>query len=162
MSRDEILSENLLALPTVEHARMSFEDAVRGFPTERINEKLPNAEYSAWGLLEHLRRAQEDILDFMRNPEYRERSWPADYWPEPAQQATRADWDNSVRAFKRDIRDIQDILRDPKTEVDREIPWGEGITVLREIVTLANHNAFHLGEFSMMRQSMGTWGKSHR
>lgn len=163
MDREEILRENLLALLTGEYARMSFEDAVRQFPMERINENLPNADRTPWDLLEHLRIAQEDILDFIKNPNYQEKDWPKGYWPPKGKKASRADWERSVKDFKRDFEELENIVKDPKTDLYKEIPWqGEGITILREIVTVANHNAFHLGEFAIMRQAMGTWGKGHK
>ena len=103
MKRDEILRENLLALLTGEHARMSFENAVRDFPIDRINESFPNADYTPWDLLEHIRLAQEDILDFIKNPDYKERKWPEDYWPEKGKEATPADWRKTIRDFQRDF-----------------------------------------------------------
>jgi hypothetical protein len=162
MNQDEILRENLLALLAGEHARMSFEEAVRQFPVDKINENLPNADYTPWALLEHIRIAQEDILDFIRNPNYEAKEWPKDYWPPEGKQASRADWERTIDGFKRDFADMQDIVKNPKTDLYQDIPWGEGETILREIVTLANHNAFHLGEFAIMRQAMGTWGKSRK
>lgn len=162
MSQKEILRENFVALLTGEMSRMSFEEAVAEFPLDRINEKLPNADYTPWGLLEHLRLAQEDILDFIINLNYKYREWPAGYWPKKGSKATNADWEKSVRAFKKDAKELEKIASDSKTDLYKAIPWGEGETILREIVTVANHNAFHLGEFAIMRQTMGTWGKSHR
>jgi hypothetical protein len=162
MSKNEILAENLLALMTGEHSRTSFEDVVADFPMERINDNLPNADYTPWHLLEHIRFAQEDILDYMRNPEYKYRKWPDDYWPPKGKKATKAAWTKSVRDFQRDFKDVADIVKDPKTDFYKDIPWGKGETILREIVTLAKHNAFHLGEFAIIRQAMGTWGKGHK
>jgi hypothetical protein len=162
MSRDEILRENLLALLTGEMARASFRDVVDEFPVDRINENFPNADYSPWALLEHTRRAQEDILDFIRNPDYREKEWPKDFWPAAGKKATTADWNKTIKGFEKDFEAMQKIVSDPETDLYKGIPWGEGITVLREIVTVANHSAFHLGEFAMMRQAMGTWGQRRR
>lgn len=160
MNQEETLRENLLALLTGEHARMSFEDAARDFPVDRINDNFPGADYGPWALLEHIRRAQEDILDFIKNPDYREREWPTDYWPEKRSKASKADWDKAIREFKRDFKELENMVRDPKTDLYRSIPWGQGETFLREIVTVSNHNAFHVGEFAIMRQAMGTWPKS--
>ncbi len=162
MTRDEVLRENLLALLTGESARMSFEDAVHDFPPDRINENLPGADYSSWHLLEHIRLAQEDILDFIKNPQYQERKWPDDYWPEKGRLARPAGWRLTIAGFKKDFAELQRLVQDPGTDLFGEIPWGSGETFLREIVTVSNHNAFHLGEFAIMRQAMGTWGKSHR
>ncbi|MFH1032534.1 MAG: DinB family protein [Chloroflexota bacterium] len=160
MSQAKILLENLLALLTGEHAHMSFEDVVRDFPIDRINEKLPNADYSPWALLEHIRLAQEDILDFIKNPNYVYRKWPDDYWPRKSKKATPADWNKTVNGFEKDFKELEEMVKNPKTDLYHEIPWGEGEIFLREIVTVSNHNAFHMGEFAIMRQAMGTWGKN--
>ena len=161
MSQDEVLRENLLALLTGEHARISFENVVRDFPMDRINENLPNADYTPWGLLEHIRLAQEDIHDFIKNPDYVYRKWPDDYWPKKSKKATPADWKKTVNGFKKDFKELEEMVKNPKTDLYHAIPWGEGEIFLREIVTVSNHNAFHLGEFAIMRQAMGTWGKNH-
>lgn len=162
MSQDEILRENLLNLLTGEHARMPFEDVVREFPIERINENFPNADYTPWDLMEHIRIAQEDILDFIKNPNYKEKKWPEEYWPETARKATPADWEKSINNFKRDFKELEHMVKNPKIDLFEKIPWGDGQLFLREIVTVANHNAFHLGEFAIMRQAMGTWGRGHK
>ena len=162
MNRNETLRENLVALLTGEHARMSFERAVEEFPVEKINTPFPKADYTPWHLLEHLRLAQEDILDFCRNPHYKERKWPEGYWPAKSKKATTAAWNKTINGFQKDLKDIVSIVEDAETDLYHGIPWGEGITILREIVTVANHNAFHIGEFAIMRQAMGTWGKSHK
>lgn len=162
MARNQILRENLLALLTGEYARMSFADAVAEFPMDRINENFPNADYGPWDLLEHIRLGQEDILDFIKNPNYQERDWPENYWPDKRRKATPAEWEKSVKSFENDFKQLEELVKDPATDLYHEIPWkGGGISILREIMTVANHNAFHLGEFAMMRQAMGTWGKSH-
>lgn len=162
MDKDEILRKNLHLLLTGETARTSFEDAVAAFPMERINENFPKADYTPWDLLEHIRLAQEDILDFIKNPEYKERAWPADYWPPKGKKATASDWKNSVDGWKRDFKEIEDMVKDTGNDLYHDIPWGDGQTFLMEVITVSNHNAFHLGEFAMMRQAMGTWGSGHK
>jgi len=162
MNRNEILRENLLALLTGEMSRMSFQDVVGEFPMSKINENFPNADYTPWALIEHTRLAQQDILDFIKNPDYREKDWPQDFWPRAGKKATPTDWEKTIKDFERDFAELEKIVQDPATDLYKEIPWGEGITILREIVTVANHNTFHLGEFAMMRQVMGTWGKKRR
>ena len=161
MDENSILRENLVALLTGEHARTPFEEVLADFPEDRINEAFPNSSYTPWDLLEHLRLAQQDILDFIRNPHYKEREWPREYWPPKGTRAAPSDWSKSVAAFKKDFEDLQQMIEDPARDLYAEVPWGEGQTFLREIVTVSNHNGFHLGEFAMMRQAMGTWGQSH-
>jgi len=90
---------------------MSFEQAVADFPMSRINENFPNADYTPWHLLEHIRLGQEDILDFIKNPSYRERGWPEEYWPKKLQKATPADWEKSIEGFKRDFKELRRMIK---------------------------------------------------
>ena len=162
MNQDEILRYNLLALLTGMSARTSFDDCVRNFPMNRINENFPNADYTPWDLLEHTRLAQEDILDFIKNPEYKHREFPKDYWPPKGKQITPADWEKTVNGYKKDLENLENMVKDPETDLYHLIPWGTGQTFLREIITVSNHSDFHLGEFAIMRQAMGTWDQSHQ
>lgn len=158
---DHLLREQLAALLQHSHAHMSFEDAVADYPMDHINTLFPNGSYSAWHLLEHLRLTQWDILDFIRNPHYEERSWPRDYWPPCDQRATPDDWQQTIRDFLSDQEALRAIIMEPETDLWAPIPWGTGQTVAREIMVVSDHNAYHIGEFAIMRQVMGTWGKSH-
>lgn len=162
MPSEDALREHLLSLLKGGNAHMTLDEAVRDFPVQRINENFPNGTYSAWGLLEHIRIAQWDILDFIRNPKYKEMNWPDDYWPKPGRKATAAGWDRTIALMQRDSKELQDVVRDPDTDLYARIPHGSGQTVLREALLVADHNAYHLGEFAIMRQAMGTWGKGRR
>ncbi|HEX6800045.1 MAG TPA: DinB family protein [Ktedonobacterales bacterium] len=157
----DALRDELLTLLTPGNAHMTFEDAVAIFPMAQINTVFPNGTYTPWHLLEHLRITQWDILDFIRNSNYQEIEWPKDYWPPQDQQATPEDWDRTLAAFQADLRALQDLVRDPATDLMAKIPHGTGQTFLREILTVADHNAYHIGEFAIMRQAMGTWGGEH-
>jgi hypothetical protein len=156
------IRKQLIWLLTGGNAHMTFEEAVADFPMEAINTRFPNGTYTPWHLLEHLRLTQWDILDFMRNPAYREGNWPEDFWPAEDKQATRADWDETIRAFLRDRHAIEELVADPATDLQARIAHGTGQTIFREILLVADHNAYHIGEFAIMRQVMGTWGKGHR
>jgi len=138
-------------------AHMSLAQAVADFPMERINEKFPKGEYGPWALLEHIRRGQWDILDFIRNPDYVYIKWPDDYWPDTAYEATEADWRRTLEGYKDDLRELIDIVADPRTDLYAKIPHGEGQTILREILLTCDHLAYHVGEFAIMRQVMTTW-----
>ena len=100
-----------------------------------------------------------DILDFMINPKYIEPEWPKDYWPKPSQKATKKDWDKTITDFKKDLAALLKMVKDPKIDFSAKIPKGSGQTFLREFLLVADHNSYHLGEFSIMRQVMGTWRK---
>lgn len=162
MDKEELIRKNLLDLFSGENSRMPFDECVRNFPMERINEKYPNGEYSAWALLEHIRLAQEDILDFIKNPDYKYREFPDDYWPPKGKEVTPSDWEETIKSIKSDTEEIENMIRDPQTDLYKLIPWGTGHTFLQEIITVSNHNGFHLGEFAIMRQVMGTWDESHQ
>jgi hypothetical protein len=159
-SHEEILREELVFLLERGNAHMSFEEAVADYPMEQINKVFPNGAYTAWHLLEHLRRTQWDILDFIHNPQYQEREWPKDYWPAPDEQASEAMWRQTIGAFLADRAALRDLVRDPRTDLYSPIPHGSGQNVLREIQVVSDHNAYHVGEFAIMRQVMGTWGNA--
>ena len=158
---DTLLREQLLHLLKGGNAHMTLDEAVAGYPAASMNTLFPNGDYSSWHLLEHIRLSQWDILDFIRNPEYQELEWPKDYWPPQAAQASDADWKETLASFQRDMQALQAIALDPQIDLHARIPWGTGQTVLRELLLVADHNAYHIGEFAIMRQVMGTWGSNH-
>jgi hypothetical protein len=155
------LRDELVFQLTRGNAHMPLDEAVADFPMDRINDKFPNGTYSAWCLLEHIRITQWDILDFMRNRDYAEIEWPKDYWPEPGTQATPQQWRETLDAFIADREALIAIVNDPATDLYAKIPWGTGQTVMREILVVTDHNAYHVGEFAIMRQAMGTWPAGH-
>ena len=155
---DEHVRAQLVNLLTVRQAHMSLEDAVKGFPLEHINAKPPGVEYTFWHLLEHLRIAQWDILDYIRNPQYKAIAWPRDYWPAPDAITEAGGWLQTIEQFLADRAALVTMVRDPQTDLYAPIPHGEdGHTILREILLVADHNAYHIGEFGILRQVMGLW-----
>lgn len=161
METNQTLREQLVQLLTESHAHMPFDEAVAEYPMEQINTPFPNGTYSAWHLLEHLRLTQWDILDFIRNPRYQERAWPDEYWPARDKQATPEDWQRTIQQFHADQQALRDIVMDPQTDLWAPIPQGTGQTIAREIMVVADHNAYHVGELAIVRQVMGTWGPGH-
>jgi hypothetical protein len=142
-------------------AHMPFEEAVADFPDEAINLRAPNVDYTPWHLLEHLRLTQADILDYVVNPDYVEAHWPADYWPARDATATRAQFDETIREFLADKAALRALVVDPERDLFAVIPGTPGHTLLREVRVDADHNAYHVGEFAIMRQIMGTWPPGH-
>jgi hypothetical protein len=142
-------------------AHMPFEEAVADFPDDAINRRPPNVEYSPWHLLEHLRLTQADILDYITNRDYVEQEWPADYWPDREATATRAEFDATIDAFIADKAAMRALLVDPAQDLLAVIPGTPGHTLLREVRVNADHNAYHVGEFAILRQIMGTWPAGH-
>ena len=139
--------------------RSNFEDAVADFPPQLRGAKLERLPYTAWQLLEHVRLAQWDILDFSRNPKYREMKFPDDYWPKTEAPPSDDAWKKSVAAFRRDLKEMQKLVENPKTDLFAKIPWGDGQTILREALLVADHNAYHLGQLVMLRRLLGAWEK---
>jgi hypothetical protein len=138
-------------------AHADFEAAIKDFPVELRGKTPKGAEHSAWELLEHLRIAQWDILDFSRNPEYKAREWPREYWPETQAPPNASAWTKSVKAFQKDLQTMCDLVVDEKTDLFAKIPHGDGQTILREALVAADHNAYHLGEMVLLRRLLGAW-----
>lgn len=157
MTADRTLRAHLRALLTERQAHATFEDAVAGFPAAQVNERPHGLPYSAFELLEHLRFAQRDILNFLREPGYTAPSWPDDYWPGRGREADGALWRQSVEGFREDHAALLALLDDPQTELEARIPWGEGQTPLREFLLVADHNAYHIGELVLLRRLLGHW-----
>lgn len=156
---NNVIRKQLIKFLRGGHAHASFEEAVASFPTNKINEQAPNSTYTPYRLLEHIRITQWDILDFIRNPNYKYMEWPKDYWPPKGKKATKAGWQKTIRDFKRDLAELIKIVQSPKTDLYRKIPHGEGQTILREALLVIDHNTYHIGEFCILREVMQTWGK---
>ncbi|MGB0066283.1 MAG: DinB family protein [Terracidiphilus sp.] len=156
-SKDASLRDHLLQLLKGGQAHADFDKAVKKLPENLRGKRPRGAEHSPWEVLEHLRIAQWDILDFSRNPTHQSPDWPGGYWPDkPAPPDAKA-WDKSVRAFRRDLRAFCDLIADPSTDLYARIPHGDGQTILREALLAADHNAYHLGELVLVRRLLGAW-----
>lgn len=144
------------------NAHMTFEEAVSDFPMDKINTIFPKGEYTFYHLLEHIRRTQADILNFIKSKDYKEPHWPDDYWPEKSKRATEDEWENTIGSFLKDREELNNIINDPATDLYAKIAHGTGHTIFREILVVSDHNAYHIGEFAIMRQELEVWGKSHK
>ncbi len=152
MNADKVIREQLLALLKAGNAHMSFRDAISGFPLKEINRRLPNASYTVWHLLEHIRIAQWDILEFVRNPHHISPEFPAGYWPKEDEMATATQWKKTIRDFLIDLKAVQKLVKDPRTDFFSPIPHAKDYNLLLEVLTLADHNAYHVGEFVTLRR----------
>jgi hypothetical protein len=157
MMSDQSLRDHLLELLRGGSAHLTFDKAIRGLPADRRGARAQDLPHTPWQLLEHLRLAQWDILDFSRNPDYEERKFPDDYWPGTAAPPDDQAWDRSVEQFRSDLKAMQDLVADPKTDLFAKIPWGSGQTILREAMLIADHNAYHVGQMVTLRQALGAW-----
>jgi hypothetical protein len=154
---DTALRDLLSRLLGWEDAHVGFDAAVDGVPAKLRGEQPSGVPHSPWQLVEHLRLAQYDILDFCRNPNYKELEWPADYWPSSAAPPSAEAWDESVRQFRSDRRALQQMAVDPKRDLFARIPHGTGQTYLRELVLAADHAAYHVGQLVLVRRLLGIW-----
>jgi len=135
-------------------AHLNFDEAVAGFPVELRGVKPKGAPHTPWQLLEHLRLAQWDILDFSRNPAYQEMKFPDDYWPKTEAPPDAAAWDRSIEQFRRDLKSMEELISDPRLDLTARIPHGQGQTLLREALLVADHNAYHLGQLVFARKTL--------
>jgi len=158
--QDKQLRDHLTELLTGGNAHAGFEDAVKDFPEKLRGTKPKGLPHSAWMLVEHLRLAQWDILEFSRNPKYQAPKWPDDYWPKQEAPQSKEAWDESVTRFRENLQAMQELVTDPETDLYSQIPWGDGQTILREALLVADHNAYHIGQLIDVRRLVGAWKKS--
>ena len=154
---ERTLRQQIHRLLAWDEAHVGFDEAVAGIPPRLRGRQPEGLPYSPWQLVEHLRLAQEDILDFCRNPTYRERTWPDDYWPRSAGPASAAAWSGSIRRCKSDRRALQRIALDPTIDLAAPVPHGSGQTYLRELLLAADHASYHVGELVVVRRLLGIW-----
>lgn len=157
MARDEPLRKHLTKLLDWEDAHVGFEAVVEGVDPALRGVAPQGVPHSLWQLLEHLRLTQHDILDFCRNSAYAERAWPEEYWPPSAGPPTAAAWDESVTAFRRDREELKRLAAESDLDLFARIPHGSGQTYLRELLLVADHNAYHIGQLVLVRRCLGIW-----
>ncbi|HEY7635722.1 MAG TPA: DinB family protein [Gemmatimonadales bacterium] len=157
---DSSLRSHLAKLLDWEDAHVNFDAAVVNLPLKLRGTAPAGLPYSPWQLIEHLRLTQHDILDFCRNPDYRELRWPADYWPPTAAPPAPENWDESIAQFRRDRAALQKLASDPKVDLFATIPHGSGQTYLRELLLVADHSAYHVGQLITVRRALGAWTSS--
>jgi len=154
---DQSLRKHLIELLDGGHAHASFDQVIKDFPAKFRGETPKGLPHSAWHLLEHMRISQGDILDFSRNPKYKGLKWPAEYWPKNPVPANAVEWEKSILPFQEDLGAMKKLVTDPKTDLFAKLPWGEGQTVLREAMLLADHNSHHLAQIIDVRRLLGVW-----
>jgi hypothetical protein len=157
MASEEAIRQQVGRLLAWEDAHVGFDSAIDGIPPALRGRKPEGLPYTPWQLLEHLRRTQHDILDFCLNADYRELNWPADYWPTGGEPPTPGAWDDSVAQFRQDRTALQQLAIDPDVDLTATIPHGSGQTYLRELLLVADHSAYHIGELVVVRRLLGVW-----
>ena len=154
---DAALREHLRKLLAWSDAHAHFDQAVAGLAPGLRGVRPDGLPYSSWELVEHLRITQNDILDFSRNPQYTELSWPEDYWPDTPAPPDAGAWDRSVEAYRADREALQGLAADERIDLFARIPHGQGQTYLREILLAADHAAYHVGQLVLVRRLLGAW-----
>jgi hypothetical protein len=151
------LREHVIYLLNGGGAHARFEEVVKDMPEKFRGVKPEGLPHSAWMLLDHLRLAQWDILEFSRNSKHTSPDWPKGYWPKTEAPPSAAAWNKSVQQFRKGLKSMQDLVANPKTDLYARIPWGDGQTILREALLVADHNAYHLGQLVDVRRLLGAW-----
>jgi len=142
---DKSLRDQLLSLLNGGNAHLGFEDFVKDFPVAKCGQRLEGLPYTAWQVLEHMRIAQWDILEFSRNPKHVSPKWPEGYWPPKEQGGTPELWQETISKFRDDLKEMENLVADSSKDLLAKIPHGTGQTVLREALLVADHNSYHLG-----------------
>jgi hypothetical protein len=144
-TNDKSLRDHVLSLLDGGNAHITFDDFVKDFPADKCGERVEGLPYSAWQVLEHMRIAQWDILEFTRDANHVSPKWPEGYWPPQSETGDADVWRDSVARFHQDLKEMQGLIGDPATDLLARIPHGSGQTVLREALLVADHNSYHLG-----------------
>jgi hypothetical protein len=156
---DKALREHLVYLLRGGGAHAGFEAAIKDLPVAMRGKTPRGAEHSPWEIVEHMRIAQWDILEFSRDPKHVSPEWPSGYWPKTQAPPNSTAWNKTVKAFRADLKAMCDLVGDESTDLCARIPHGEDQTILREALLIADHNAYHLGALVLVRRLLGTWKK---
>ena len=154
---DQALREHVLYLLKDGGAHLNFDQAIADLPEDLRGAKVESVSHTPWRLLEHLRICQRDILEFSRNPEHVSPNFPDGYWPSSDAPPDSDSWDKSVLAFRADLQAMVGLVSDPDTDLYARIPHGDGQTILREVLLVADHNAYHLGQLVFLRRCLSAW-----
>ena len=152
MDTEKVIRNELLALLKDHNAHLSVEQAIADFPIEHVNTLVPHVEYTPWQLLEHMRLAQGDIIEFIRNPDYVSPKWPEGYWPSMEIEASKEMWENSVEKFFVDLRTAEEIVKNPDSDLYSPLSHAPKYTIFREILLIVDHNAYHLGQLVLLKK----------
>lgn len=157
IDQDASLRKHVIELLRSKGTHADFEQAIEGLPEELRGARVKELPFTPWRLLEHLRLAQWDILEFSRDPKHKSPKWPEGYWPEGDAPTKAAAWGASVAGFRQDLAEMVKLVKDPSNDLFAPIPHGEGQTLLREALLVADHNSYHIGQFILLRRLLGAW-----
>ena len=151
------LRQHVVNLLAGKGAHADFDTAIKDLPAAARGKRPEGAEHSPWEILEHLRIAQWDILEFSVNPDHKSPAWPSGYWPKSQAPENAIEWNQSIEHFRRDLKRMSALVSSEDTDLFKKIPHGDGQTILREALLTADHNAYHLGELVLVRRLLGAW-----
>ena len=157
MEHDKLLRQQLAKLIDWNEAHADLSATVDGFPAKLRGQAPDGLPHSAWQLLEHIRIALWDILEFSRDAKHKSPKWPEEYWPKTAAPPTDKAWDESVKAILNTQEELRKLVKDPSRDLFKPFPHGDGQTLLREVLLAADHNAYHLGQLVLVRKALGAW-----
>lgn len=156
-TRDEAVRQDLVTLLRGGRAHVTFDKAVSGLPSDLRGRRPRGLPYSPWQQLEHIRICQWDILEYVRNPSHVSPPWPEGYWPQHSEPPSATAWTRSVRAYRDDLRALEALVTDPATDVLAPLPHDPETTLLHEVLLVADHTAYHLGQLIVLRRLLGAW-----
>lgn len=159
-TEDRVLRDQLIEFLRGGSAHADLKSVVEDFPVAARGAKPKGAAHSAWQLLEHIRITLHDLLDFSTNPNYVALQWPKDYWPSEEAPPNNDVWNATLKAVKKDLADFEKLVGDPESNLYATIPWGEGQTLLREVLLAGQHTSYHLGQLVSLRRELGAWKDS--
>ena len=157
MSASTAIRQHVARLLDWEDAHAGYDRAVEGLPAALRGTVPPGLPYSPWQLVEHIRITQADILEFCVAPHYEEKVWPKDYWPSSAAPPSPAAWAKSLESYRQDRDALIALARDESVDLEAAVPNGSGQTYLRELLLVADHTAYHVGELVIARRLLGAW-----
>ena len=156
-NEDKALREHVVYLINGGGAHASFDDVIAKVPAKLRGAKAEKLPHTPWMLLEHLRIAQWDILEFSRNKDHESPKWPEGYWPDANAVPRAAEWEKSIKSFRKDLKAMEKLVSDPKIDLFKKIPWGDGQTILREALLVADHNAYHIAQLVDVLRALDAW-----
>ena len=157
MKNDKALREDLVSLLTEGHAHISFDDAVKDLPAHLRGKRPTGLPHSPWELLEHLRIAQWDIIEYALNPKHESPEFPSGYWPKSPEPPDDKAWDKSIAAFRKDLKGLVSKIKDPDTDVLAPIKHAKDQSLHSKTLLLADHNSYHIGQLILVRRLLGAW-----
>ncbi len=156
---DKRLREALIETLTVSGAHATFDDAVAGLPANLRGKKAPGLPHTPWMLVEHIRIAQWDILEYITNPKHKSPKWPEGYWPKDEAPSSAKAWNDSVATVRKGLKAAEKLVTSKKTDLLAKVAWAEGQTIFRKVLLIADHTAYHVAQLVDVRRALGAWDK---